>query len=219
MGGARAGLRAFLHVRRALLPKYPTIHTASQIGLRQLANNLTAFCAEKSEYGRRVQAAVAGLADAAFGPARVLSGRVNDPSRHFPGDVAILGTDGTPSRSLEVRDKITEAAQAESSLRRAAEKGAAVFGFALMAKRQPHIDKPLAKLAESLNVTAHWYYEWEALIAAMLAWGSEPPDGFAARAIETVARRLQEIEAEPASVESWLAMNAGNAGSQASLFF
>jgi hypothetical protein len=47
------------------------------------------FVREDSEGGRRVQALVAGFLDAVVGPDGVESGRINDPSRKYPGDVCI----------------------------------------------------------------------------------------------------------------------------------
>jgi hypothetical protein len=58
----------------------------------QLASIVSQFTREYSEGGRRAQAIAAGLLDVFLGTERVSSGRINEPSRQYPGDVCIRFT-------------------------------------------------------------------------------------------------------------------------------
>ena len=78
---------------------------------------------EDSEGGKRAQAVAAGLLDVLFGPERVITRRVNDPSRDSPGDVGILrpGNGSGIERAFEVRDKPVAAPETRRFVRRVAE--------------------------------------------------------------------------------------------------
>jgi hypothetical protein len=66
-----------------------------------LANRLA------GEGGRRAQAVVAEHLDVFAGPERVESGRINDPSRKYPGDVCVQSAYDPDvwEKAIEVRDK------------------------------------------------------------------------------------------------------------------
>src|SRR5262249_9789254 len=91
---AREALRAFIAVRRAYGPKYAAKEGGTQIAPEQLVSVIKALIRDDSEGGKRAQAVVAGLMDVFAGIDRVESGRINDPSRKYPGDVCIQSADG-----------------------------------------------------------------------------------------------------------------------------
>jgi hypothetical protein len=83
---AREALRAFIAVRRAYVPKYAVKEGETRITPEQLISVIKALIRDDSEGGKRAQAVVAGLMDVFAGVDRVESGRINDPSRKYPGD-------------------------------------------------------------------------------------------------------------------------------------
>jgi hypothetical protein len=88
---AKRALAAFVLVRKRYQPKYSGPLGSVVIRPDHLAECIARFVTENSEYGRRAQAIVAGMLDVFAGPQNVVSGRINDPSRHHPGDVCVLG--------------------------------------------------------------------------------------------------------------------------------
>jgi len=108
---AQAALAAYVAVRRRYQPRYESSSVDASIAAERLAAVISAFVEANSEGGRRAQAVVAGLLDIAFGTDRIVTGRINDPSRKHPGDICVKGeqdvTDDEPQweKSIEVRDK------------------------------------------------------------------------------------------------------------------
>ena len=100
-------LRAFIAVRRTYQPRYTVAEGEFAISPEQLAAAVSAFVREDSEGGKRAQAVVAGLLDVFAGDGRVDSGRINDPSRKYPGDVCVRSADAPEiiEKAIEVRDK------------------------------------------------------------------------------------------------------------------
>ena len=92
---ARAALAAFIAERRRYQPRYVVPEGEATITVEALSDVVRAFVSDGSENGRRAQAVVAGLMDGFAGPERVESGRINDPSRRYPGDVCVRAGDGT----------------------------------------------------------------------------------------------------------------------------
>ncbi len=105
--GARAALRAFIAVRRRYQPRYLAREGEVTVTPEQLAVAVKAFVRENSEGGRRAQAVAAGLMDVFAGVERVESGRINDPSRKYPGDVCVRSAADPEQweKAIEVRDK------------------------------------------------------------------------------------------------------------------
>lgn len=106
-GQAREALRAFIYVRKKYQPRYTDHDESSTVTVEQLVIVVDKFVKENSEGGRRAQAVVAGIMDVfCGGDARVESGRINDPSRHYPGDVCVRSSnDESWEKAFEVRDK------------------------------------------------------------------------------------------------------------------
>jgi hypothetical protein len=103
---ARVFLRAFVAVRRRYQPSYSVGDGALTVTPKTLTVNIIRLVSAKSEHGKRAQAVVAGLFDIFVGPDRVESGRINDPSRKYPGDVCVRSADNlTWEKAVEVRDK------------------------------------------------------------------------------------------------------------------
>jgi len=100
-------LRAFISVRRRAQPRYTHLEGETAISPERLADTIVEFVRQDSEGGKRAQAVAAGLLDVFVGKGRVLAGRVNDPSRKYPGDVCVRSEDNQEVlvKAFEVRDK------------------------------------------------------------------------------------------------------------------
>lgn len=108
---ARNALRAFISVRMRSAPEYIAQGKARRISAVELANIISEFVSENSEGGKRAQAVVAGMLSVAFGQNRVITDRINSPSRRYPGDVCVAaeGSRTDFSKAFEVKDKpVTE---------------------------------------------------------------------------------------------------------------
>ena len=104
---ALAALRSFIGVRMGYQPRYVPHDGASHITPERLARAVQEFVRANSEHGKRAQAIVAGPTYVFATPARVESGRINDPSRKYPGDVCVRSEADieTWDSAFEVRDK------------------------------------------------------------------------------------------------------------------
>ena len=104
---AREALRGFILARsRSLLePLAVAPQEGDDVPTSALVNAIDRFVAEDSEGGRRAQAAVAAMLDAAFGCDRIIVGVINDPDRHAPLDVSVTNGDGGFAIAFEVKDK------------------------------------------------------------------------------------------------------------------
>ena len=101
-------LAAFIEVRREYWATARDYSLRRHVTLRRATEKDRRFVKEDSEGGRRAQAVAAGLMDVVEGDENVETGRVNDPDRNFPGDVAAYSRwQGRKIiRALEVRDKV-----------------------------------------------------------------------------------------------------------------
>jgi len=87
---ARLALRSFLQVRRRDDSRWlPAERGDTVLTLEALSTLVMEFVGLESEFGKRAQAVVAGVLDVAFGEDRVVTSRIHDPDRHFPGDVGV----------------------------------------------------------------------------------------------------------------------------------
>lgn len=104
---AQKALGAFIAVRRQYVTRYADLSGGYIVTPQGLEKAISSLVGANSEGGKRAQAVVAGLLDVVTGPDRVESGRVNDPSRHYPGDVAVRDANDHAKweKAIEVRDK------------------------------------------------------------------------------------------------------------------
>jgi DNA mismatch endonuclease Vsr len=105
--GALGALRAFIGVRTSYQPRYGESSGSTKITPEGLTVAIQEFVQADSEHGKRAQAIVAGLLDIFASPARVESGRINDPSRRYPVDVCVSSEADAEAwdMAFEVRDK------------------------------------------------------------------------------------------------------------------
>ncbi|WP_416638413.1 restriction endonuclease, SacI family [Pseudomonas sp. OHS18] len=204
---ARKALRAFIAVRR----QYHTVYAANvrtiSVSWVTLASAVVRLVSEDSEGGRRAQAVVAGLFDVFFGTERVVSGRINDPSRHYPGDVAVLSQIGGWEKAVEVRDKPVSKSDIYLFVRACLAKGVPQAAIVLAAPNQQSLSEiEIRSWASDRGLGLTIFYGWEGLIEQVLFWSAPPAPDVVALVVECIEARLIAVQASSDAVDTWHAL-------------
>lgn len=203
---ARSALRAYIAVRRRYQPTYAEALGEVVIAPNALKAAVNALVADNSEGGRRAQAVAAGLFDIFAGPERVESGRINDPSRNYPGDVCIrLAADPDQwEKAVEVRDKPVRAADVQIFGAKCVAMGVREAAVLMTSEAQPRLDESaLAEWAAERGLSLTLFHGWDEFIDQALFWSALPKPSAATAAVEHIRARLVTVEASPAAVELW----------------
>jgi hypothetical protein len=203
---AREALRAFISVRRRHQPIYAPATGDGTVSRERLVRSVRKFVGEGSEGGKRAQAVVAGLFDVVFGNERVVTDRINSPSRRYPGDVCVINEPGGLifEKSIEVKDKPVTSTDVQIFCRKCLEFNAHETAYMMMAASQKNLDlQSLYEWAEASGVTLTIYSNWGQIVRECLFWGSIPSTEASSQAYERIRERLISIEAAPASVARW----------------
>lgn len=203
---AREALRAFIAVRLRYQPRYTDHEGEVLLSPEQLANAIRRFVSAASDGGRRAQAVVAGLMDVVAGPERVDSGRINDPSRKYPGDVCLRAA-SDPSmweKAIEVRDKPVSISDVQIFGKKCVDMGVREAALVMVSERQLPLDTAaLSRWAEGFGIGLTLFFGWDSFVDQALFW-SEPPKPLAAsRAVGFIHHRLVSVEASPDAVAQW----------------
>lgn len=203
---AREALRAYIVVRTGHAPKYAPAAGVAAVSREGVSAAIVAFVGEESEGGKRAQAVVAGLLDAAYGADRVVTDRINSPSRRYPGDVCVLSEAGSEEieRAFEVKDKPVSLTDIQIFGRKCIEFGVREAAYVMVAAAQSAPDAiAVYRWAAGLGLGMTLHTQWPPLVRQCLFWGLLPtPDG-AVEAVSRIRERLITIEAAPASLERW----------------
>jgi hypothetical protein len=203
---ARAALRAFIAVRKGYQPRYMTREGEVTITPEQLVSAIAAFVRENSEGGKRAQAVVAGLMDLFAGTERVESGRINDPSRRYPGDVCIrqASSPDTWEKAIEVRDKPVSKSDVQIFAKKCVDMRVREAAVVMVADRQTPLDAAtLAKWAAGFGIGLTLFHGWEVFVEQALFWAELPKPEGASKSVELIHERLLVVEASPEAVELW----------------
>jgi len=205
---ARDALQAYIKVRREYVPEYPTVtDPASPVPVNEVSELIDSFVSERSEGGKRAQAAAAGLMDAVYGSKRVEAGRINDPDRHLPGDVGIEAREGVDewARVLEVRDKSVSRSDAIKAIQKAATEGVPLLAIVAIAEGQEELPElELIDWGRERGVELVIYEAWEPLVVDAFFWGPGDLGETVVSSLRRVGERLKEVEASVESVEVWM---------------
>jgi hypothetical protein len=203
---ALEALRAYLVVRRKRQPRYVDFEDAGGISPEDLVKAIVALVLADSEGGKRAQAVVAGLLDVFAGPLRVESGRINDPSRKYPGDVCVRSSADLElwEKAFEVRDKPVAISDVQIFGKKCIDMGVREAAVVMVSDRQPTMNrKELASWAETFGLGLSLFQGWDSIVDQVLFWGEKPKVVAAGDAVKFIHARLLTVEASPASVELW----------------
>lgn len=203
---ARSALRAYISVRIGHAPKYAPAVGTSVLSREALIAAVINFIGEDSEGGKRAQAVVAGLLDVAFGEDRIITDRINSPSRRYPGDVCVLADVGSEEieRAFEVKDKPVTMTDIQLFGRKCLDFAVRETAYIMVAEAQTKPDlKAIYSWAHELGLGLTLYPQWPPFVAQCLFWGRTPsPDG-SVDAVARIRERLIAIEVSPASIDRW----------------
>lgn len=202
-GEALGALAAFLRVRFAAAREFERVDLNGIVtGIEMLAKAASTYLAEDPEGGKRAQALVAAAYDLVYEQVRVV--RINDPSRHYPGDVQAFAL-GRPVLAAEVRAKPMSISEVMRFSRSIADAGISRGMVVAMAPSQsplPRSEVRTQALREH-GVFISVVESAEELLLGALAWSSRPLGSLLEGFPELMARRLEEIEVAPASTRRW----------------
>jgi hypothetical protein len=203
---AREALRAFVSVRKRDAPVYAAVGGGLAITREGLAAAIQTLVSENSEGGKRAQAAVAGLLDVTFGPDRVITDRINSPSRRYPGDVCVLTEAGGQEfdKAFEVKDKPAGVTEVQIFVRKCLEFGVRETAYVMVGAAQGALDEgALLDWAARSGLGLTIFRTWSSLVHQCLFWSPTASPDAAIEAAECIRERLIEIEAAPDTVIRW----------------
>ena len=201
---AADALRAYIAVRRKFQTVYQAAVGSVTVTAATLAQAIDVFVQTKSEGGRRAQAAVAGLFDVFAEPARVESGRINDPSQYYPGDVAVKDGNGGWEKAVEVRDKPVTESDVLIFARKCLETGIRECAVVLASSGQPQLDDDaIAAWAARTGIGITLFYGWPMLVDQVLFWAAPARVDGVSAAVANIEQRLIEVEASTEAVSLW----------------
>ena len=201
---ARVGLRSFIamHRRGELPPLDPGAERPASPAV--LARLMTAFVDQNSEGGKRAQAVAAGLLDVAHGRDSVRAGRINDPSRHHPGDVAIASEGGGWDLVIEVKDKPVHEGDLRLFARRVVQAGVPRAGYVAVASKQAPLDvRGVVEWCGARGVAYQVFLDWESLLHQVLTWAVGTVPALVGDAYRAIDARLIEAEVSPEGLAAW----------------
>lgn len=201
-------LRAFIAVRRRYQPRYLTSNARVNITPGALEQCIASLVADDSEHGRRAQAVVAGLFDVFAGKDRVESGRINDPSRRYPGDVCVRSADGGLwEKAVEVRDKPVQNSDVHIFSKKCVDMGVREAVVVMVSSLQQRLDdEALHSWAASFGIGLTLFYGWHTFVEQVLFWAASAKPDAAIAAVELIEKRLIAVEASPKAVALWQAL-------------
>lgn len=210
---AREALRAYIAVRRTYQPRYTVASGGITSDAKRLAKCIVALLHGGSENGRLAQAAVAGLLDVFAGVDRVECGRINDPSRKYPGDVCVRAASdpNTWERAFEVRDKKVTEEDIQIFGKKCVDMNVRQVGFVMASEGQSQLnEEALQSWARGFGIGLSLFFGWRDLIDQTLFWAAPPTPEGVAQAVNCIEKRLIAIEASPAAVALWQTLVRAN---------
>lgn len=210
---ALTALAAFLRTRRAA--RAAALGDAASprrdASLRHLLDATEAFVTADPEGGKRGQAVTA----AALGLVHpgIASGRINDPSRHWPGDVGgysspVFDRRAVPEVSAEAKQRPVSAQEVLLFCERLAAAGGERALYAALHPEQRRLDEDAiaALAADEHGVVLEVAVGVRALLRSALTWSSVPVAEATAAFIGMMEARLIDIEVTDAAIAEWRAM-------------
>ncbi|WP_347253196.1 restriction endonuclease, SacI family [Leminorella grimontii] len=202
----RKALCAFIKVRKNYQIRHADFSHKLTISPRKLTSIITTFVNSNSESGKRAQAVVAGLMDTWTNSQYVESGRINDPSRHYPGDVCIRDFSNNLiwQKAIEVRDKPVTKSDVIIFCRKCIDNNIKDACIVMASQHQTRLDEAkINSWANQYGVDITFFYGWDILVDQILFWSNTPKLIAANYAIDCINERLKLVEVHPTSLIQW----------------
>jgi hypothetical protein len=187
-------------------PRYSVREGRAKVTPEQLVAAIQEFVRADSEHGKRAQAIVAGLLDVYATPSRVESGRINDPSRKYPGDVCIRSLDEPEvwEKAFEVRDKPVALSDVQIFGKKCIDMNVPEAAIVMTHDAQEKFDaSALTSWADKFGLGLTLFYGWPEFIDEVLFWSSLPKVVGASDAVDFIDQRLVALEVNPESLALW----------------
>lgn len=224
---AQDALLAFVWVRKRRFPTYAEQGQVLQLSLPAFVSAVERFVDEDAEGGKRAQAVAAGLFDVFAGVERVESGRINDPSRKYPGDVCVRSRLGVPEliakdayaipaweKALEVRNKPVSQSDVQIFLSKCASLRVLEAAVLMASRNQPSLDfDTLQSWAAERGMGLTLFYGWLNFIEQALFWSAKPKPVAQNEAIDCIRSRLLKVEISESGLDSWDRLTSRREGS------
>lgn len=207
---AREALRGFIMARsRSLLPPIAIVrHEGDDLTPSQLIHAIDDYVAADSEGGRRAQAAVAAMLDAAFGSERVLVGVINDPDRHAPLDVSVADESGGYVIAFEVKDKPVFDSYVRSTMEKTVANHALrnLAFVAVSKKRQTANFDELVQWAAVRGIKITIFINWKDLYQACKCFAPATDEVFEGNVFRRILTRASQLGVSRVGLESFRAI-------------
>lgn len=201
---AQSALAAFLRERLARSKEAVAVSITDTTELVALIPLIERFVEHQSDGGRVGQAVVAAVVDLSFDQVR--TGRINDPSRHFTGDVQAMAADGVAAvLSVEARQKPVSESDVRAFVEAVAADGIPRALMAALDARQPPLDvaglarEALAEDGVLLSITL----SVTELFGAACTWNPAALERVP-EFPQLLVKRLQEIETADDAISWWV---------------
>lgn len=202
----RLVLSAYISVRQGYKTSYVSNVNDVSLSADQLPKAIEELVKNNSEKGRRAQAVVAGLLDVVFGSDFVESGRINDPSRKYPGDVCVRSKLDSSLfiKAMEVRDKPVSLTDIQIFGKKCIEMNLREAAIVMASDKQSEINMvELDKWSDKFGIPVTVFKGWSLLVQQVLLWSSDTQRESVAKAVKSIEARLISVEASAESVELW----------------
>lgn len=199
-------LVAFFQVMKQNAVSYTDISCRNRTSIIEFIDIVSRFVGEDSEGGKKAQAVVAGLLDTYYGTHNVDSGRINDPSRHYPGDVFVNSPNPQLfSQSFEVRDKPVTQTDVQIFVNKCVQYGKTIPNLVMVSPRQQVLD--LTSLTTwaltSYNLYVKFYLGWSGFIYGKMSEFCCVPDEYISQSVNNIRERLIQVEISVGGMNSF----------------
>ena len=206
---ARLALRGFLLARSksVLVPINVEAEAGDSFTQSALVKALERFVSEDSEGGRRAQACASAVLDAVFGEDRVNAGKINDPDRRTPLDVAVHNADGEGfAMAVEVKDKPIDGSSIIASIEKTVrDHGRINMVFLAMSSRQRETDFDLQEeWAKKFGVKFTVFFNLETFLIACKSFAPVSDAIFEGVVFRRLLQRGQELDVNRTALQSLL---------------
>ncbi|MFG3681817.1 restriction endonuclease, SacI family [Micromonospora chalcea] len=195
---------AWLRERFAVaLRSQPIVIADTDSDLAHLVSAAEAFVLEKPERGGRGQALAAASLSLIWSD--VETGKINDPSRHWPGDVHVFhAAEKVPIVAIEVKQREVTEGEVWAFARRCATQGIKNVMYVALSPRQRGLQELSASdFARELDCVFTWICGVEELVFHAFAWSPRGVEGNIRNLARGMVRRMVEVGIPVSSQKRW----------------
>jgi hypothetical protein len=208
---ALQALAAYLRARTSLTPTTPSERVGeAETSLATLAQVVQEFVIADPEEGRRAQAVLAAALGLVFGDDRVSTGSINDPSRHYPGDVFVANA--TDTNSIiglgEAKQRVILSSHMLVLCQAAREAEVPTVYYLAAHPKQDALQGAERLAIERYGISLLVFTSVSDLIVQTASWSFYGSDDAIRGFAEAFRERLVEMSARPSTITDWISVAA-----------